>query len=55
MGVEGSIPGFIEYGGENANVWFVNSEENGLALAENIYWGVMEDKAGKCLILCGLS
>lgn len=53
--VEGRIPGFIEYGGENAKVCFVNSEENGLAVAENMYWGVMRDKVGKCLILFGLS
>ena len=57
MAVEagGSIPGRIDYGGANTKVCFVSSEENGLAEAENICWGVMGDKVGKGLLLCGLS
>lgn len=55
VGVDGSIPGFIEYGGENAKVCFVSSEENSLAVSENINWGVMGDKVVKCLMLCELS
>ena len=32
-----SMPGSDEFGGENAKVCFVNCEESGLAIAENIY------------------
>lgn len=51
----GNIPGCIDHGGANAKVCFVNSEENDLAVAENIFWGVVGDKVGKGLKLCGLS
>ena len=37
-----------EFGGENAKVCFVNSEESGLAIAVNVL-GVMGNKVGKYL------
>lgn len=55
VGVGESIPGGMKYGGTNDKICFVNNEEKGLSVAENIYWGVMGDKVGKCLVLCGLS